>query len=237
MKLSTRQIAVSGLLGALTVVLGLAPVGGFIPVPTPAGAATTMHLPTILAGVLEGPVTGALVGFIFGLFSFLRAPASVNPVARLMFTDPLIAFIPRIAIGVTSFYAYRLMRRPGARPVLAACTGLLLAHAGHSVLSRPGLLAAGAAWVPAAGLGLGAAVAILRLAGRAQGAPALAALAGTLTNTVGVLGLAVLRGYLPGGVALTVGVVHGVPEILVAMAIVATLHGVLARAYKPAAAA
>ena len=43
-----------------------------------------------------------------------------------------------------------------------------------------------------------------------------AAVVGTLTNTVLVLALAVLRGYMPGGVALTVGVTHGLPEAIVA---------------------
>jgi uncharacterized membrane protein len=42
---------------------------------------------------------------------------------------------------------------------------------------------------------------------------------GTLTNTVLVLGMAVLRGYMAAGVALTVGVTHGLPEIVVAVII------------------
>jgi len=43
-----------------------------------------------------------------------------------------------------------------------------------------------------------------------------AATVGTLTNTILVLGMAVLRGYMAPGVALMVGVTHGVPEIIVA---------------------
>lgn len=38
----------------------------------------------------------------------------------------------------------------------------------------------------------------------------------TLTNTVGVLAMAVLRGYMAPGVAWTVGLTHGLPEIVVA---------------------
>ena len=51
----------------------------------------------------------------------------------------------------------------------------------------------------------------------------LAAIAGTLTNTVGVLGLATLRGYLPAKVSLSVGFVHGIPEIIVAALLIAVL--------------
>jgi len=42
---------------------------------------------------------------------------------------------------------------------------------------------------------------------------------GTLTNTILVLGMAVLRGYMAAGVALTVGVTHGLPEVVVAVII------------------
>jgi len=43
-----------------------------------------------------------------------------------------------------------------------------------------------------------------------------AAVVGTLTNTILVLGMAVIRGYMAAGVAWTVGVTHGIPEAIVA---------------------
>ena len=43
-----------------------------------------------------------------------------------------------------------------------------------------------------------------------------AAVVGTLTNTILVLGMAVIRGYMAAGVAWTVGVTHGLPEVVVA---------------------
>ena len=47
--------------------------------------------------------------------------------------------------------------------------------------------------------------------------PALAAVAGSLTNTIGVMGLSVVFMYLPIEAAAAVGVMHGIPEALVAM--------------------
>jgi uncharacterized membrane protein len=47
----------------------------------------------------------------------------------------------------------------------------------------------------------------------------LAAIVGTATNTVLVLGLGVARHYLPPGVAWTVALTHGIPEIIVAVII------------------
>lgn len=43
-----------------------------------------------------------------------------------------------------------------------------------------------------------------------------AAILGTLTNTIGVLVIAVLRGYMAPGVAWTVALTHGIPEVIVA---------------------
>ena len=47
-----------------------------------------------------------------------------------------------------------------------------------------------------------------------------AAAVGTLTNTILVLGMAVLRNYMPLPAALTVVVVNGIPEIIVAAIVV-----------------
>ena len=63
---------ISGLTRGYDSSVGPLPVGGFIPVPTPAGSATTMHIPTILAGVFEGPAAGAGRCYLWG-FRLLRA--------------------------------------------------------------------------------------------------------------------------------------------------------------------
>ncbi|KXG77909.1 Pantothenic acid transporter PanT [Fervidicola ferrireducens] len=161
--LGVRTLAVAGVLGAISIVLGMTPLG-FIPVPTAAGHATIMHIPAVLGGVLEGPVTGALAGLIFGLHSFIRVGSPI-------FADPVIAILPRIMIGVVAHYAYRL-----------------------------------------------------------TGSVALAAAFGTITNTAGVLGLAVLKGYLPAPAAWAVAVTHGIPEIVAAVLITALVYRSLKRA-------
>ncbi|MEW6228922.1 MAG: ECF transporter S component [Bacillota bacterium] len=155
MKLNTRQITVSGLLVALTLVMGATGIG-FIPVPTPAGAATLMHLPVELAGMLEGPLVGSFVGLIFGLFT-LR-----------FLGDPRVVIPARLLIGVVAYLVYKVC--------------------GKRVWSVP-----------------------------------LAAAAGSATNTVGTLGLAVLFGYIPFGGkegALAIALLHGVPEAIVAALVI-----------------
>ncbi len=150
------------MLGSVAVLLGATGLG-FIPVPTPAGHATIMHVPAILGGVIEGPVVGLLVGLIFGIFSFLRA---TNP----LFADPLVAIIPRLFIGVFSYFAYQSTRK---------------------INQNFSLLFAG--------------------------------VVGTVTNTVLVLGLAVLRGYIPFSAALPIAGVQGLPEAVLAAVLVAVV--------------
>lgn len=95
--LGTKGLTVAGMLGALSIVLGMTPIG-FIPLPTGIQA-TTMHIPTIMAAILGGPITGVLVGLIFGVSSFLRA-------ASPFFANPIVAILPRLLIGVVSYYSY-----------------------------------------------------------------------------------------------------------------------------------
>ncbi|MGP1411493.1 MAG: ECF transporter S component [Peptoanaerobacter stomatis] len=98
----TKKIVVSSMLGAITVILGLTPLG-FIPL----GIinATTMHIPVIVGAILEGPVVGASIGLIFGLSSFIKAFMSPTPIS-FVFYNPLISILPRVLIGIVSYYVY-----------------------------------------------------------------------------------------------------------------------------------
>ncbi|HHW58593.1 MAG TPA: ECF transporter S component [Clostridia bacterium] len=146
-KISLRQITVAGMLSAISIVLSTT-ILGYIPLGI--ANATTMHIPAIIGGVLEGPIVGAFIGLIFGLTSFIRQNTP-------LFANPIIAILPRIFIGVVAYYAYK--------------------------------------WTKNAGI---------------------AAAAGTLTNTIGVLSLAVLFKYLPWQVAGLVALRNGIAEIVVA---------------------
>ncbi|WP_017416100.1 ECF transporter S component [Clostridium tunisiense] len=105
-KLSTKQLAIVGMLSAISMILGMTPLG-FIQLPFM--SATIMHIPVIIGAVLEGPVVGALVGLIFGIFSMIRAFS--NPtLTAFLFMNPIIAILPRILIGIGSYYIYKLVK-------------------------------------------------------------------------------------------------------------------------------
>lgn len=161
MKISTRSIVITGMLGAIAIVLGASGLG-LIPVPTPAGRATILHIPAILGGIIEGPMVGALVGLIFGLFSFLNATSPMS-------ADPIVAILPRIFIGVVSYYVFILFRR-------------------HTIWGS-----------------------------------AFAAIAGTLTNTIGFLGLSVVQGYLNWTAVGVIILTNSLAEVIVAVILVVAL--------------
>ncbi len=96
---NTRRIVTAGALVAITIIMGLVPNIGFIPVPNLSGRATIEHVPTILGAVLEGPVVGMVTGLVFGMISFLT---STIP----LFKDPLVSVLPRILIGLTSWLVF-----------------------------------------------------------------------------------------------------------------------------------
>lgn len=101
--LDSRRIAISGLLGAIAVTLGVTSLG-FIPLPNLTGAATIMHVPAIIGAVLEGPLVGVIAGAIFGLFSMLQDTTG-------LFNNPLVSVLPRLLIGLTSWLAFRALQR------------------------------------------------------------------------------------------------------------------------------
>lgn len=99
---TTRRMAIVGMLGAISMVLGMTPLG-FIPI-GPVNV-TIMHLPVIIGAILEGPVVGAAVGLIFGLFSMIRAIMQPTPIS-FVFWNPIVSILPRILIGIVAFYSY-----------------------------------------------------------------------------------------------------------------------------------
>jgi len=153
----TRKIVITGVLSAISILLGVTR-WGFIPWFSGASL-TIMHVPVIIGAVLEGPVVGGFIGFIFGVFSMIQAAVAPNGPTDVPFTNPLISVLPRLFIGPVAWLVWRALRR---WPV-------------------PGLLAAG--------------------------------IAGSLTNTVLVLGMFGVRGLAPWALILTVGVTNGLPEI------------------------
>ncbi|MDK2810601.1 MAG: hypothetical protein PWR27_1310 [Petroclostridium sp.] len=104
---SIRQITVVGVLTAITVVLGQSGLG-FLIIPGLPAKITIMHIPVIIGAIIEGPVVGALVGLLFGIFSIIQNMMMPTPLS-FAFLNPLVSVLPRVLIGIVSYYAYRFI--------------------------------------------------------------------------------------------------------------------------------
>ena len=129
-RLSTRKIAIAGIMSAFSILLSLIPSLGYIVVPLTPITITTMHIPVIIAAILEGPVVGGFVGLIFGLSSmYTAATIFAGLPTAFVFLNPLVSVFPRILIGIAAHYAYagmnKLTRKKGVSAVTGAIAGTL----------------------------------------------------------------------------------------------------------------
>lgn len=108
MKLTTRKLAVIGMLGGISIILGVTPLG-FIPLGPV--KATIMHIPVIIGSIVEGPIVGLFIGLIFGGFSMFQAYVMPTSPVQVVFMDPVVAVVPRLLIALVSYYSYRGIKR------------------------------------------------------------------------------------------------------------------------------
>ncbi len=165
----TRKLVVTGVLGAIAILLGITR-WGFIPW-FGGVSLTIMHVPVIIAAILEGPFVGIGVGLIFGIFSMIQAAVAPNGPTDIWFTNPLLSVVPRLFIGPVAFIVWKALQKV---PVV-------------------GLIAAG--------------------------------IAGSLTNTILVLGVIGLMGLLPwevlGGIVVANGLLEAGVSAVITLVVVA----------------
>jgi uncharacterized membrane protein len=249
-RITTRQIAIAGICGATGLVLAFTPLG-LIPVPNLAGAATTLHIPAIVAGVFGGPMVGAFTGLILAISSWILYSGQFLTFAGgNLLVALLAAFLPRLLIGVVAYYTFKVFSLQGTKKIFARVIGAftfgflalgILYLAGSPTLrvewwltalhvvpivlgmlvgpiggGLTGLLMGGGIWllqstailsisggnVVASVLWVFLPLLVMGVLGyyssrlfcSSWGGPLFAALAGTLTNTVGVLGIIYIFG-------------------------------------------
>lgn len=103
-RLGVRKLTVIGMLSAISIVLGLT---GWGYIKLPFIEATIMHVPVIIGAIIEGPLVGACIGLIFGISSMVQTIMSPT-ILSFAIINPLVSVLPRILIGITSYYAFKL---------------------------------------------------------------------------------------------------------------------------------
>lgn len=121
--ITTNQLTTIGMLSAICVVLGLT---GYGFIPLPGAKATIMHIPVIIGSIIGGPIVGMTIGLIFGLFSIMQNITAPN-LLSFAFINPLVSVLPRVLIGLTSYYVYKLnfIKKDSLRIGLATVIGSL----------------------------------------------------------------------------------------------------------------
>lgn len=118
---SVRKMAITGMLAAISILLGSTPLG-FIPIgPT---KATIMHLPVIIGSIMEGPLVGISIGMIFGVFSMIQAVMAPT-VTSFVFLNPLVAVLPRVLIGLTAYYSYKATKSSSVSAAVGTLTNTI----------------------------------------------------------------------------------------------------------------
>lgn len=122
------KLAIRAILIAIILVQSMTPFLGFIPLGLV--NVTIIHLTVIVAAIVLGPGDGALVGLIWGLGTMIRAySAPTSPLDTMVFTNPIIAVLPRILVGYLAGIIYRSIKNKiksqTVRMALAAAIGSL----------------------------------------------------------------------------------------------------------------
>lgn len=233
-RLSVKKMTIVGVLGGISIVLGMTPLG-FIPIgPT---RATIMHIPVIIGAIMEGPLVGGLIGLIFGMFSVFQAVTNPTPVS-FAFINPIVSVVPRILIGIVSYYVYRFVKELGEEKsfwILNAIWVLIVGYLSYGIYSN--IVNFKSIWDILINIGLVILTLLLgvytnkRLKNRGIDI-VMSAVAGTLTNTVGVLfSIYVLYGErfvealeqnvdTVRKVIVGIGIANGIPEIIIAVIVV-----------------
>ncbi|GBG97289.1 ECF transporter S component [Lactococcus termiticola] len=121
-KSKSNDIAIIAIFIAIMIVIQFLSqiIYSFWPVPI---KPTLLHIPVIIASIILGWRKGAILGFVMGLISFINAtivtspssflfsPLQPNPATQHGSLSALvIAFLPRILIGIFPFFIYKIAK-------------------------------------------------------------------------------------------------------------------------------
>lgn len=114
-----NRLVITALFCAIILLLNFTPIGY---IQLPLIKATIIHVPVIIGAILLGPKIGAGLGFVFGLTSLYNntfAPTLLSFAFSPFIPVPgtghgswealVIAFLPRILVGVVPYYFYRFV--------------------------------------------------------------------------------------------------------------------------------
>ncbi|WP_394524091.1 ECF transporter S component [Lacrimispora sp. JR3] len=133
----TRNLVLAAVFVAIIVILAFTPLGY---IPLGFMNATIIHVPVIIGAIILGPKYGGFLGMVFGLTSLWKNTYMPNPTSFVFspfikvgeyggnFGSLVICMVPRILIGIVSFYVFRAVLqgfkgKKGKRTIALAAAG------------------------------------------------------------------------------------------------------------------
>lgn len=141
-----NRLVITALFCAIILLLNFTPIGY---IQLPLIKATIIHVPVIIGAILLGPKIGAGLGFVFGLTSLYNntfAPTLLSFAFSPFIPVPgtghgswealVIAFLPRILVGVVPYYFYRFVSGvfKGKKDVLSLSLSGLIGSMTNTIL-------------------------------------------------------------------------------------------------------
>lgn len=127
--LDTKKITIIGVLSAISIILSMTPIGN---IPLGALNITTMHIPVIIGAIIEGPIVGIILGFIFGLTSLIRA-LTTPTLTNFVLLNPLVSILPRIIIGIVAYFSFKSSLKISKNEVLSGWISAVLSSLVNSI--------------------------------------------------------------------------------------------------------
>lgn len=103
-----KMIAVNAMFFALLILMTFVPYIGYITVGPI--SFTTMHIVVLIGALFYGYKEGALLGFVFGLLSLIKA-ISYPSTLDYIFVNPFVSVLPRVLFGLISGLVFSLLKK------------------------------------------------------------------------------------------------------------------------------
>ncbi|WP_417033608.1 ECF transporter S component [Companilactobacillus farciminis] len=127
------KTAILGILIAIILVQSMVPMLGYIP--TGFVNITIIHITVIVAAIVLGPKDGAIVGLVWGIGTIIRAFTSPTSIIdTTVFTNPVVAVLPRIAVGLLAGWIYLWFRNHTQKKVLGMAIASAVGSLTNTVL-------------------------------------------------------------------------------------------------------
>ncbi len=129
----TYRMVIRAILTALIILQTMVPFLGYIPIGPM--SLTIIHITVIVAAIVLGTKDGMFIGLVWGIGTMIRAwtmPSS--PIDPLVFTNPIIAVIPRVLVGLVAGLLFSILYKKTKKVSLASIAAALCGTLTNTIL-------------------------------------------------------------------------------------------------------